>query len=247
MKPQFDIILVSYGHAEMVAECVRSIEAHTDEDEARLIWIENIPSESALDIVSVEKIPCMAIPLMENIDWVKSVNLGLAISTASFVVIMNSDTEVMTDGWLPKMAEGFNGSSKTGIVCPRHDKPWGLGLMTPDEGLQPIKPNWSVQFSGIGSPGTGFFCAMLPREAITEIGYLDEHFVPIYGDDDDWAFRAWLKGYRFLCQTDVMVKHRWGGSHSAEFKARVQPRNAKYLREKWQHEIERILLDNYPV
>jgi GT2 family glycosyltransferase len=213
MKILYDVILVSYGKSDVVSKCVSSIVDNSGED-TRLIWIENDPDNSCASEMLIEKFPVLLFPMLENIGWVKSVNMGLAVSTAPYVVIMNDDTEVCTQDWLPVMAECFDKTNAIGIVCPRHDQDWGIGRYTPNQGPMPVVPNWNLRGNGIGSAGIGFFCAMLSRDSITSVGYLDENFSPGYGDDDDWAMRAWLMGYKFTCQTNVLVKHKWHGSYT---------------------------------
>ena len=45
---------------------------------------------------------------VENVGWVKGANIGLAMSTAPYVVLMNDDCEIVTENWLEKMAAVFD-------------------------------------------------------------------------------------------------------------------------------------------
>jgi GT2 family glycosyltransferase len=56
----------------------------------------------------------------------------------------------------------------------------------------------------------GTFLLIL-REAIQEVGLLDERF-PIFFNEVDWCFRAKRKGWRILFTPEVEVVHYGGGS-----------------------------------
>ena len=83
---------------------------------------------------------------------------------------------------------------------------------------------------------------MLSREAILDVGYLDDNFSPGCGEDDDWLFRAHQLGWRLAIQTDALVHHVGQASWDLNLRAKCQERAVAYLKQK-----HKIALDRIPV
>lgn len=163
----------------------------------RIETIRDLPTDSAWHHIE------------NSIGYTKSANMGLAMCAAPFVVLFNSDSVVLTrDGsWLEKLAEPMKRDSRLGMVGPRCANPrQGLaGTIAPNQGFVYVHPEMSPH--GIIDVKIHFWCIMLRREAIEDVGYLDERFSPGGGDDDDWMIRAYQKGWKAGIQTDVCVDH----------------------------------------
>lgn len=212
-----------------------SIEKYSRMD-IRVIWIDNdpVPHIEHVDTSFLRYIPCP-----ENLGWVKSINLGIALSTAPFVVFMNDDTKVESHDWLDKMSEPLRRrASRVGVCGPRTDKvDQYQGQVDADQGWILVEPCITLDGWGIGKFPLGFFCVMISRDCLVNVGYLDERFCPCYGDDDDWLARAHRAGWRMAIQTDVLVRHLHRGAYrelsEAGMNMEWRAENVKKLREKW--------------
>ncbi len=209
--PEFDVVVV--GYSEHLENCLESIYSNTHssrttviENRPGLLWPKNHCS----------RVICPG----ENIGWVKAANAGLALATAPHVVLMNDDTAVETDDWLPKMRSHF--TKNTACVGPRSNHRGFQGRLK-----KPYRRRaWP--------PCLSFFCVMFSREALQEVGYLDERFDYTVsggrgGDDDDWLKRAHHAGYRVAFAPEVFVRH----IGSASFGKLNAPSNAPLLEKKW--------------
>ena len=121
MPAKFDVILPTYSRPELTQKCIESILKYSGED-FRLIWICN-PYPGPEPNVETWSRHIYRLRPLENLGYTKSINAGLAFSTALYAVLLNSDTEVMTEGWLEKLAEGFVGAPKLGVIGPATDRP----------------------------------------------------------------------------------------------------------------------------
>ena len=73
-------------------------------------------------------------------------------------------------------------------------------LTTKSDGRTPMEVDW---VSGA--------CILLRRQALNDVGYLDERFF-IYWEDTDWCRRMWQKGWKVVYFPQTTVLHHLGGS-----------------------------------
>jgi GT2 family glycosyltransferase len=204
MGVTYDIIIPNYvtpDLAPMILECLQSIRTHSSD--YRLIVIDN--GSPAFDLISVElalHLNRVVIAVPENLGFVKAVNLGMKLSIAPYVVILNNDTRLVA-GWLGTLRAALVGA--VGLSGPR----------TNENGT--VSGNRSHRSTVLLAPGEMlvFFCVMIKREVIDKIGLLDEKFGLGLGDDDDYSHRAQAAGFRLAFVGNLEIYHK----HKATFKA----------------------------
>jgi len=224
---KYDVVVATNGQVELSQKCFGSVVQNSTD--YRIIWIDNGRDAYKLRWQNLnENVTYVRPP--ENIGYTKAMNVGLALSTAPFVVLLNDDTEVPPD-WLPKLEEPFKHIPKLAAVGPRDSSTKRTqGRISANQGFQIVTPcegawGWDVQMS--------FFCVMLCREAIESIGYLSETMNPGPGADDDWCMRAHLAGWKLAFQTDLTIEHKGGASHIHEKFPGLQARNVERLKKKY--------------
>lgn len=190
--------------------------------------------------------------LPENLGWQKGCNLGIALSTAPYVVLCNDDITVKTEDWLEKFKAAFEADPKLGLIGPMTDPRWPQGRLdkriSPNIGNVPQTVDhdgveWtyredtelvSTAFYDPMHVPLSFFCVAIRREVIEDVGYLDERFRYGYGgDDNDYQWRAHLNGWKIGVHTGVHVEHEGSASYGRERRDEEQPRNVALLKEKW--------------
>lgn len=198
-----DVIVPNYVTLQslpIVRECLESIRQHSHE--SRLIFVDN--ASPALDQIEPELSwhpNIVKILNKENLGFVKAVNQGLRASTSEYVVILNNDTVVCAD-WLPRLRAAF--TSNVGIVGPRSQK---NGTISGD------LPWTSAHILGPGEM-LCFFCVMISRTVLNQIGLLDEDFGIGLGDDDHYCWRAQQAGFDLCYLGDLTIFHH----HKTTFK-----------------------------
>ena len=223
---RYDIIIVSCGKPELTAACFESIARHSDCESLRVIWVDNKPEESC---PPHNDLPTMCFPMPENIGYIKAVNLGIAISTAPYVILLNNDTRIQTQAWMAKMAVMLDPyrTPQVGAVCPR--------LVNPHTAEPPTSENEIVDYELLKGHGLSFACCMVSREALRDVGYLDERFCPMYGEDDDWFQRAKIAGWQIARCNDVTVFHQVSATtwrYSENYRM-IRATNTEKLKEKY--------------
>jgi len=200
-----DIIIPSWNQHAHVRCCLDSIKANSQD--YSVIFVDNNSQafNEILDILSL--MPHRLIRNSVNTGFVKAVNQGLAFSTAPEVVLLNNDTEVPA-GWLDKLREPLL-SPEVGASGPLTD---ASDSWQGRRDRFPVASEWTL------IPETAmlsFFCVMLKREALDQVGYLDEAYGVGLGDDDDYCERLHAHGWRLALAQSCLVKHH----HRTTFKA----------------------------
>lgn len=226
-----DIIIPIWNQLEATRDCVDSIFRNTrhpyrlilvdnaSDNETRL-YLENVAADKKRDVKLIRN--------EKNLGFVKAVNQGLKVSYAPYVCVFNNDT-ITTPGWLEQMIDFAEANKEIGIVNPLCDGPHDIPI---DEYASKVAKD---KRKYIEMNQCFLFCALIKREVIDKIGYLDEAFGIGCFDDTDYSMRAGLAGYRCAYLQSAYVKH----IHGISFKALGN-------REHIVKECERIFFKKWP-
>ncbi len=170
--PTTEIIVILYNQPLLENRCVESVRAHTNLDVHKLNVVDNFTRDKNLGAL-----------------W----NELIGKSTAEFICLLNSDTEVEA-GWLDKL-----------IACAQQTQAGAVGPMTDHCG--------TPQQKGIASSGTmesaqlSGFCLLLRKSAWTDARGFREDF-GFYGQESNLLLRVKKK----IIAKAVFVHHEAGGS-----------------------------------
>lgn len=176
----------------------------------------------------------------ENLGFVRTVNKGLKLSK-NHVALINTDTE-LPPMWLERLIMPIISNDKVasatpftncGTICsfPNFCKDnvlfEDMNVKDIDNAFQVVMPYYTELPTGVG------FCMGMNRDAINEIGVLDEEtFEKGYGEENDWCQRAIKAGYKNVHVENLYVYHKHGGSFLSEEKKKLLERNSRLLSEK---------------
>ncbi|MCX6792282.1 MAG: glycosyltransferase family 2 protein, partial [Candidatus Gottesmanbacteria bacterium] len=165
----------------------------------------------------------------KNVGFAKANNKGIKIAQGKYILLLNSDTEIRQDS-IQTMLRFMDGHLAAGAATCRLDlasgkmdpachrgfpTPWAaFTYMTGLEKLFPasrIVGRYHMGYKNMTIPhqvdtiSGAFFLAC--REAITEVGLLDEDFF-MYAEDIDWAYRLKQKGWEVWFNPEASVLHK---------------------------------------
>jgi len=206
--------------------CLGSLHEQSFED-FETVLVDNASSDGSLQLVERDFPEVRVISLRENRGFSAAVNAGIETSEATYVALLNNDTEV-DPGWLEALVRAAERHPEAGLFASKlvdfYDRrvldgagdalrlsglPYRLGHGERDRG-QFDAP--AYVFSACGA------AALYRRGMLDEIGLFDEDFVS-YCEDGDLSFRAQLAGYRCFYVPDAVVYHMGsastGGKRSA--------------------------------
>lgn len=114
----------------------------------------------------------------EPLGYARATNLGILAATCEKLVMLNNDAILLSQAkgdWLRMLHSGFENNAKCGITC----------------SLKKYSEITKMDF-GV------FFCVMIDRKVINEVGLLDEGYMTGGNEDIDFCAAAQLLGYEVI-------------------------------------------------
>ncbi|WP_151736660.1 glycosyltransferase family 2 protein ['Paenibacillus yunnanensis' Narsing Rao et al. 2020] len=233
------IIIPTYNGLGLLRSCVEAIRAHTVSP-YEIIVVDNA-SEDGTDLYCRSNhIAFVSLP--ENRGFPAACNLGLQLASGDELLLLNNDV-IVAPGWLDNLKAALYSAPEVGIVGPVTNYASGLQRVKTyysdlagfyDEAGRANVPDprkWRQTRRLVG------LCFLFKRELLETVGLLDERFSPGHFEDDDYCYRARLRGYRLLIAGDCLVHHEGSASfkeHYAEALSGLLERNRRLYIEKWQ-------------
>jgi GT2 family glycosyltransferase len=233
MTYSLDVIIVNYNSTDFLLSSLRSLYGAIGRMEARILVQDNGSRDDASRICGI--FPSVFLKKHAvNKGFARAANEGMKDSAGRYILLLNPDTYA-TNGFLLPILQYMEDNQEVGIVGPRITNKDGsiqgsarshpslltalfgrssfLSKVFPRnpvtrrnlidrccEGLSPIEVDW---VSGA--------CMVVRRDAINDVGPLDERFF-MYWEDADWCRRMREKGWKVMYFPQSRVVHFVGGS-----------------------------------
>jgi hypothetical protein len=198
-----------------------------------IIVVENASTDGSAAVVREEFPGVRLIVNTTNRGYAAANNQGLAIAAGEFLLLLNPDTEV-TAGALDALVAFLRERPAAGAVAPRlvhadgrvqesvRGFPTPAALLGEVTGLARLWPEsrWSayrVHVAGLTTPirvdQPMASCFLMRRQALTQVGPMDEQF-PIFFNDVDLCYRFHEAGWEIWYLPCVRVLHHGGAATS---------------------------------
>jgi len=199
-----------------------------------IIVVDNASSDGTPEMIQARFPAVRLVRNAENLGFGKANNIGIRLSRGKQICLINSDVNVHVT-CLATMSRYLEQHPKVGLIGPRMIGPDGLAsrscmrfptlraYLCYSLGLD-LATNEMPPFSGILMRNctwdrtaevdvlNGWF-VMTRREALDEVGLLDERFF-MYGEDIDWSYRFYRAGWKRIYLAGAQAIH-YGGASSA--------------------------------
>lgn len=227
-------IIASWNARDHLSACLDTLTAELSDRRAEIIVVDNNSTDGSPEMVG-ERFPHVRlIRNDENLGFAKANNIGIRQSTGKYIVLVNSDVKVLED-CIDRMMSYLDNDADVGMIGPKILGADGnvqrscMGFPTLWNSfcralaLDAIFPKSKL----LGGNMLTFFqhdalcdvdvingCIwMVRRDALNEVGLLDENFF-MYGEDIDWCKRFWDGGWRVLFCPEAEAVHYGGASSS---------------------------------
>lgn len=182
---QLSVIIVNHNTFSLTCKCIESIIRHTQGVEYEIILVDNASTECAPDRF-VEIFPSIKlIKSPKNVGFAKGNNLGLAQARGKYILLMNSDTELVENS-IAICLQKIQYNPAVGVVSPR--------LIYPDGRPQPV----ANRFHDIGYEIIELFRLHKIMGSKKLLGF---HFA-----HDEEVLADWVWGAFFLTKREVIDK-----------------------------------------
>lgn len=223
---KLSIIIVNFNGRHFLDTCLRSVSEHVP-FKHEVIVVDNASSDGSLEYLRVSHPGVKVIESSKNLGFAGGNNLGASIAKGDFLLLLNSDTELLDD--LSSAISIMEGDSSIGILGAmmlgkdsefRHSaghfpEPWRLvflsSLYKRDNGFETgnfSKRNavWPVDWV------EGSFL-LTPASLWRDIGGLDDSYF-MYVEDIDYARRVVNSGKQVVFFPDISYVHFGGYARS---------------------------------
>jgi GT2 family glycosyltransferase/lipopolysaccharide/colanic/teichoic acid biosynthesis glycosyltransferase len=226
-RPRLTILFIHYRTTGLLQEALNALKQNPPETTAEILVIDNGPAEDGAGEICAGHPLCRYHHPGKNLGYAGAVNLGLRLSAAEYVLILNPDVFV-TSGALDTLVRAMDDDPRIGIAGPKLLNPDGtlqyscrsfytiktlllrrtfLGKLFPNHRVlkEHLMSDWDhaeprdVDWMIGGS-------LMIRRKMIDDVGGMDERFF-LYFEDVDWCYRANQRGWRVHYVPDAVMYH----------------------------------------
>lgn len=231
------IVVVSWNVKDLLrrslASVITSLGCGTGRQlSSQLVVVDNASSDDSVEMLGEEFPQIHLVANSENVGFTRGNNQGIAVSEGRYVLLLNPDTEVVGDA-LGEMVAYMDAHQRVGALGPQLLYPDGRVQSSrrrfPDlrtayvesTCIQPwfadsriLRRYYVLDASDHEILAVDWLvgaCLLLRREALEEVGTLDERFF-MYSEELDWCYRAKKAGWEVVYLPTARVVHHVGKS-----------------------------------
>lgn len=211
------LIMVTHNNLRLTRLALQSVLLTSGE--AEVIVVDNASSDGTTDFLrqASDLFSNLRVVFRElNDSFAAACNAGFALAAREYVGILNNDI-VVTSGWLGGLIDHFHSDPGLAAVGPATNRAGNEAMIPVDyltmTEMQTLARARRQEFRGrrMTVAMLGFFCVLLRRKAVQEVGGLDEGYTIGFFEDDDYCHRLTNAGYGLAVAEDVFV-HHFGGA-----------------------------------
>lgn len=224
------IILVNYNGADILPECLYSLEKYINKDNCEIIIVDNNSQDNSIDIIENQFPDIKLIKLPKNIGFGAGNNAGAKIATGEFLFLLNTDT-ILIENTSQVLSNYLHQNQDVGVVSSRitfQDGSYQLScgklpnliVEFIDKFRYSLDRKWHSifsslydrQYSSVQEVGwvTGA-CLMIRRDVFKQLRGFDESFF-MYFEDKDICKRVHDAGFKVIYYPKTSLIHLLGGS-----------------------------------
>ena len=203
------VVIPSFNQVRLLAECIDSVQAAIAHAglAGQVVVVDNASWDGSAAMVA-ERYP--QVTLLENdvnMGFAAACNLGGKVYQSRYVLLMNNDATVTPDS-LRAVIDFADSKPTLGALTGRLMSPEGRERYPASHFWQRWFPPPPHVHELSWVPGT---CLLLRRQALDEVGWLDEDFF-FYNEDLDLSLRLKKAAWQLYYHPSLVVQHRESGS-----------------------------------
>jgi len=206
--------IANWNGIQHIQGCLESIRRNTPEPH-EIIVVDNGSTDGSREYLR-EQMDVILVENTENMGAPGARNQFLSIARGNYIVFLDNDTYV-THEWLKKLIAHMEADPQIGIIGACTNYATGLqgipGVVykTIDE-LEEYAKKRAQEHRGelLPSPRLISFCVFVRKAAVEKIGSMETGFSKFCFEDDDYALRISIAGFKSVVANDVFIHHSGG-------------------------------------
>ena len=245
------VIVVSFNTRGLVLDCLASV-FETIKDISFEVWlVDNNSTDGTVGAVRKAYPDVAIIENEENLGFAAANNRALRQMNGRYALLLNSDT-VLTTGAVKELYEFMEYAVEAGMACGQllnldgskqnsiASFPSLLTLLANETALRILMPDrFPSKRRDYGSPievdsGIGA-CLIVRKEAIDDVGFLDERYF-FFFEETDWAYRMKRNRWAVYFVPFSRIYHAQGKTVGSDVNSRIMFYRSRYFFfKKWHH------------
>ena len=242
--PRVSVIILTFNNLDLTKACLDSVLKRSDYPNLEVIVVDNASTDGTpayLEDFGQRHPEVRMLLNSENLGFAAGNNVGLAIATGDYLVVLNNDT-VVTPGWVLTLLRHFQRVPALGLLGPVTSNIGNearIEISYPDLAHMPATAlNYTLGHMGERYPMTNvaFFCTIFPRSTYERCGEISEDYGLGFFEDDDYCRKVDAAGLAIACAEDVFVHHHLSASFNKmndEKRRALVERNKAIYESKW--------------
>jgi GT2 family glycosyltransferase len=215
VQPLLTVTIATFDGRELLKGVLDSLSTQTIADRIEVVVIDDGSRDGTADWLREQRPGVELIAHQANLGVTRSLNEGLRLARGEYVALLNNDVELAPD-CLERLLADLRAHPRAAVSTPKlldfHDR-------TRFDGAGDTYSRWGMATRrGHGEPDHGQYdeagqvmsasaaVAVYRREAIAEVGGMDEEFFA-YLEDVDWSLRARLAGWECRYEPAAVAFH----------------------------------------
>ena len=252
MTCDLSIIIVSWNVADLLRDCLRSIDAGRGELDLEVIVVDSASTDDSVAMVKREFPWVNLMACDENVGFPRGNNLGLEQANGRYILLLNPDTVVLDDA-LSKMMTTMQENPEVGVLgcqllnsdgtvqSSRRRFPTITTAFFESTWLETVAPkNVLERYYAQDLPDDAVndvdwvmgACMLVPHPVVDTVGGMDEAYF-MYSEELDWCRRIKDSGWRVVYYPEAKIIHYVGQSSDQAVVARhinFQQAKLRYFR-----------------
>jgi GT2 family glycosyltransferase len=219
--PRVSVVVVTYNGLKYLAPCLQSLRHQSlPRDAYEVVVVDNASTDGSAEAIRANHPWVRLVAQVSNSGFAGGCNAGIRHSQGQYIALLNNDA-IASPNWLERLLAAGEEDHRIGGVATKirfdHDPTIlnSAGLVLSwngygeDRGFRaPDRGQFDEATEVFGGCGAG---VLLNRDMLSDVGLFDESLF-MYYEDLDLAWRARLRGWRFVYEPAAEIRHVHCGS-----------------------------------
>lgn len=225
------ILVLNYKTRGLLRQFLKGLNIHPPKTSHEVIVVDNASEDGSVEMLQSEFPNVKLIQNKNNIGYPKGNNIGIRAARSKYILLMNSDIVITNGNAIDDLVSIMEQQKDIGIAGPLLKNPDGsiqesafhfYKALTPiyrrtilgrtKRGQQELGRSQMKDWDRTSSRDVDWLmssCIIIRREALDQIGLLDERYF-LYVSEEDLARRMWAAGWRvhFYAKANLIHYHR---------------------------------------